>query len=227
MAVVAAGTPAPDFTLARHEGAPFTREDLRGRDDVPGLLPVRVLAGLHGPAERLQRGAAATSPSAARRSTASPATRSGPSRRSSEQLGIEIEQLSDFEPKGATCRAFGVLHPAGFPQRALVLIDARRRRALELRGAVAGRPARRQPALRRPGRPRAVKPPAAAAHADVALACAAPRRRARRAPAAAGTGVNRSCSPRPLPSWCCASAASCPSRRSAASASPGPASSAT
>ena len=38
-----------------------------------------------------------------------------------QQLGIDIEQLSDFEPKGATCRAFGVLHPGGFPQRALVL----------------------------------------------------------------------------------------------------------
>ena len=37
-------------------------------------------------------------------------------------LGIEIEQLSDFEPKGETCRAFGVLHPGGFPQRALVVI---------------------------------------------------------------------------------------------------------
>ena len=39
-----------------------------------------------------------------------------------EQLGIDIEQLSDFEPKGATCRAFGVLHPGGFPHRALVVI---------------------------------------------------------------------------------------------------------
>ena len=39
-----------------------------------------------------------------------------------EQLGVEIEQLSDFEPKGAACRAFGVLHPGGFPQRALVMI---------------------------------------------------------------------------------------------------------
>ena len=40
-----------------------------------------------------------------------------------EQLGIEIEQLSDFEPKGAACRAFGVYHPGGFPQRALVIVD--------------------------------------------------------------------------------------------------------
>ena len=39
-----------------------------------------------------------------------------------QSLNIEIEQLSDFEPKGAVCDAFGVLHPGGFPQRALVLI---------------------------------------------------------------------------------------------------------
>jgi peroxiredoxin (alkyl hydroperoxide reductase subunit C) len=39
-----------------------------------------------------------------------------------EKLGVRIEQLSDFEPKGAACRAFGVLHPGGFPERALVLI---------------------------------------------------------------------------------------------------------
>ena len=39
-----------------------------------------------------------------------------------EKLGVTIEQLSDFEPKGAVCRAFGVYHPGGFPQRALVII---------------------------------------------------------------------------------------------------------
>jgi peroxiredoxin len=38
-----------------------------------------------------------------------------------EQLGVSIEQLSDFEPKGVACRAFGVLHPGGFPQRALII----------------------------------------------------------------------------------------------------------
>jgi peroxiredoxin len=40
-----------------------------------------------------------------------------------EKLGVSSEQLSDFEPKGATCAAFGVLHEGGFPQRALVVID--------------------------------------------------------------------------------------------------------
>ena len=39
-----------------------------------------------------------------------------------EKLGVSIEQLSDFEPKGEACRAFGVYHPLGFPQRALVII---------------------------------------------------------------------------------------------------------
>jgi peroxiredoxin (alkyl hydroperoxide reductase subunit C) len=39
-----------------------------------------------------------------------------------EKLGITSEQLSDFEPKGAACRAFGVLHEGGFPQRALVAV---------------------------------------------------------------------------------------------------------
>jgi len=39
-----------------------------------------------------------------------------------EKLGVSIPQLSDFEPKGATCAAFGVLHPGGFPQRALVIV---------------------------------------------------------------------------------------------------------
>jgi peroxiredoxin (alkyl hydroperoxide reductase subunit C) len=38
-----------------------------------------------------------------------------------EKLGVTIEQLSDFEPKGEACRAFGVLHPGGFPERALVM----------------------------------------------------------------------------------------------------------
>ena len=33
-----------------------------------------------------------------------------------------MQQLSDFEPKGAACQAFGVLHEGGFPQRALVIV---------------------------------------------------------------------------------------------------------
>jgi peroxiredoxin (alkyl hydroperoxide reductase subunit C) len=39
-----------------------------------------------------------------------------------EHHGVTIEQLSDFEPKGATCRAFDAYHPGGFAQRALAVI---------------------------------------------------------------------------------------------------------
>ena len=35
---------------------------------------------------------------------------------------MSIPQLSDFEPKGAACAAFGVLHEGGFPQRALIIV---------------------------------------------------------------------------------------------------------
>ena len=55
------------------------------------------------------------------RSTASPATRTLAQSAFKEKLGVGSEQLSDFEPKGAACAAFGVLHPGGFPQRALVI----------------------------------------------------------------------------------------------------------
>ncbi len=56
-----------------------------------------------------------------------------------EKLGVTSEQLSDFEPKGAACRAFGVLHEGGFPQRALVVTGPDGRRQLELPGRLAGR----------------------------------------------------------------------------------------
>ena len=123
MAVVEAGQPAPDFSLATYEGGAFTREDLLGRVTVLVFYPFAFSPVC---TEQLsiyqellddfaERGAtlygvscdAAWSQQAFR-----------------EKLGVTIQQLSDFEPKGAACRAFGVLHPAGFPQRALVLIGA-------------------------------------------------------------------------------------------------------
>ena len=40
-----------------------------------------------------------------------------------EQLGVSIEQLSDFEPKGAASRAFGAyFEPGGMSNRALVIV---------------------------------------------------------------------------------------------------------
>jgi peroxiredoxin (alkyl hydroperoxide reductase subunit C) len=40
-----------------------------------------------------------------------------------ESLGVSIEQLSDFEPKGAASRAFGAyFEPGGMSNRALVIV---------------------------------------------------------------------------------------------------------
>jgi peroxiredoxin len=119
--VVAAGTPAPDFTLRREDGTEFTRDDLLGKTSVLVFYPFafsRVCTDQLNLYEEVldefkARGAtlygvscdAAYSQSAFR-----------------EKLGVSIEQLSDFEPKGAVCQAFGVYHPLGFPQRALVII---------------------------------------------------------------------------------------------------------
>ena len=119
--MVSAGDPAPEFSLARPEGPPFTRADLLGRTTVLVFYPFAFSPvctdqlGVYN--EVLDEFAAK---GATLYGVSCDATYSQQAFK--EQLGIDIEQLSDFEPKGATCRAFGVLHPKGFPQRALVVI---------------------------------------------------------------------------------------------------------
>jgi peroxiredoxin len=121
MAIVEAGQPVPDFTLQRSEGAPFTRADLEGKTTVLVFYPFAfspVCTDQLSVYNELlddfaQRGVTLYGVSCDAHYS---------QRAFKEQLGVDIEQLSDFEPKGATCRAFGVLHPGGFAQRALVLV---------------------------------------------------------------------------------------------------------
>jgi peroxiredoxin len=123
VAVIAAGQPAPEFSLARPGGGTFTRADLVGRRTVLVFYPFAfspVCTDQLSVYNELlpdfaERGATLYGVSCDA-SWSQEAFR--------EQLGVDIAQLSDFEPKGAVCRAFGVLHPGGFPQRALVLIGA-------------------------------------------------------------------------------------------------------
>jgi peroxiredoxin (alkyl hydroperoxide reductase subunit C) len=117
---LAAGAPVPAFSLARYEDDPLTDADLRGRTTVLVFYPFafspvctdqlqvydQVLEDFG------QRGATLYGVSC-------DATYSQQAFK--DKLGVRIEQLSDFEPKGAACRAFDVLHPGGFPQRALVM----------------------------------------------------------------------------------------------------------
>jgi peroxiredoxin (alkyl hydroperoxide reductase subunit C) len=119
--IVAAGRPAPDFTLATFDGAAFTRSDLEGATTILVFYPfafspvctdqLSIYSELLG--DFAERGAVLYGVSC---------DAVWSQRAFKEQLGVQFEQLSDFEPKGATCRAFGVLHPGGFPQRALVVI---------------------------------------------------------------------------------------------------------
>jgi peroxiredoxin len=118
---IAAGEPAPDFSLARAHGAPFTRSDLLGKTTVLVFYPFafsEVCTTQLGVYDELVDDFAARG--ATLYGVSCDAVASQQAFR--EKLGMRIEQLSDFEPKGAACRSFGVLHPAGFPERALVII---------------------------------------------------------------------------------------------------------
>ena len=115
------GEPAPEFTLARAEGGPFTRADLLGRTTVLVFYPFAFSPVC---TDQLSLYDELRDEFAARGVTlygvSCDAVWSQAAFR--RHLGVRIEQLSDFEPKGMVCRAFDVLHPGGFPQRALVLI---------------------------------------------------------------------------------------------------------
>jgi peroxiredoxin len=122
VSVVAAGTPVPAFSLRREDGSRFTQEDLAGKTTVLVFYPFAFTPvctdQLNLYEEVLDRFAAQGATLYAV-SCDSPATQ----RAFKEHLGVTIEQLSDWEPKGEACRAFGVYHPAGFPQRALVVVN--------------------------------------------------------------------------------------------------------
>jgi peroxiredoxin (alkyl hydroperoxide reductase subunit C) len=120
--VIEPGTRAPDFTLRRADGSEFTRADLLGQTTVLVFYPFAFSSvctdQLHLYEEVLEDLGAQ---GATLYGVSCDATFSQTAFR--EHLGVSIEQLSDFEPKGATCRAFGVYHPGGFAQRALVIVD--------------------------------------------------------------------------------------------------------
>jgi len=121
--VITAGTPAPEFTLAREEGEPFTQEDLKGKGTVFVFYPF-AFSPVCTDQLQLYEGALGGFAERGVQLFGVSCDSSWSQKAFKEKLGVSSEQLSDFEPKGATCAAFGVLHPGGFPERALVFIDA-------------------------------------------------------------------------------------------------------
>jgi peroxiredoxin (alkyl hydroperoxide reductase subunit C) len=116
------GAPAPEFRLMREDGTEFTRKDLEGNTTVLVFYPfafspvctdqLALYEDVLG--DYLPKRGATMYGVSCDASWSQTAFR--------EKLGVNIPQLSDFEPKGAACRAFGVYHPGGFPQRALVIV---------------------------------------------------------------------------------------------------------
>ncbi len=118
---IAQGTPSPEFTLKRGDGSDFTKASLEGQTTVLVFYPFAfspVCTDQLNLYEEMLGDLAARE--AVLYGVSCDATWSQTAFK--DHLGITIEQLSDFEPKGAACRAFGVYHPGGFPQRALVII---------------------------------------------------------------------------------------------------------
>ncbi len=119
MSVIAPGTPAPEFSLATADGGTFTQSDLNGRTTVFVFYPFafspvctdqfqiyeEVLEDF-GDAKLYGVSTDATFAQSA----------------FVEKLGVSIEQLSDFEPKGETARKLGAyFEPGGMTNRAIVI----------------------------------------------------------------------------------------------------------
>ncbi|MDX6700139.1 MAG: hypothetical protein QOF26_365, partial [Baekduia sp.] len=122
MAIIAPGTPVPDFALARADGSTFTQDDLKGATTVLVFYPFAFspvctdqLQVYDEALEELREQGAtlygvSTDPTYSQTAF-------------KEKLGISIEQLSDFEPKGAASKALGAyFEPGGMTNRALIIV---------------------------------------------------------------------------------------------------------
>jgi peroxiredoxin (alkyl hydroperoxide reductase subunit C) len=123
MSVIAPGTPAPAFTLTREDGSSFSEQDLRGQTTILVFYPF-AFSPVCTDQLRLYEGSLGAFAERGAKLHGVSCDSSWAQKAFREKLGVSSEQLSDFEPKGATCAAFGVLHPGGFAQRALVIVDS-------------------------------------------------------------------------------------------------------
>ena len=120
--MIAAGDQVPPFTLRRTDLEPFTQDDLLGQRTLLVFFPFAFssvctdqLSIYHEVLGDLRKqGITAVYGVSCDNHEVQTAFRS--------QLGIDIELLCDWEPKGETCRALGVYHPAGMPERALLIV---------------------------------------------------------------------------------------------------------
>jgi peroxiredoxin len=124
MTVLGPGTPAPAFSLRRSDSSRLTNEDIIGRTTVLAFYPAAfsdVCSDQFSIYQEVLGDLAAEG--ATLYGVSCDQTESQDAFR--RHLGLDIEMLSDYEPKGAASRAFGVYwEPTGVSNRALVVIDA-------------------------------------------------------------------------------------------------------
>jgi peroxiredoxin len=120
VSVLDPGTAAPSFSLGTESGERFTEQDLRGRTTVLVFYPFAFSPVCTEQLEVYEKELAEPRAHGVEIYGVS-CDSSWAQKAFREKLGVSIPQLSDFEPKGAACKAFGVLHEGGFPQRALVI----------------------------------------------------------------------------------------------------------
>ncbi|HEY5192595.1 MAG TPA: redoxin domain-containing protein [Solirubrobacteraceae bacterium] len=119
--VLAPGTKVPGFLLATEGGEEFTQSDLQGKTTVFVFYPFAFSPVCTDQLQIYEKSLAEVAAQGAEIYGVS-CDSSWSQKAFREKLGVSIPQLSDFEPKGAACTVFGVLHPGGFPQRALVIV---------------------------------------------------------------------------------------------------------
>ncbi len=124
MSVIASGTPAPNFKLVTEDGDSFTEKDLQGERTVLVFYPFAFSPVCTDQLQLYEAALGELESQGVTKCYGVSCDSSWSQKAFREKLGVSIEQLSDFEPKGAACEAFGVLHEGGFPERALVAIDA-------------------------------------------------------------------------------------------------------
>jgi peroxiredoxin len=122
MAIIAPGTSVPEFVLKREDGSDFTQDDLQGTTTILVFYPFAFSPVCTDQLQVYEEALPELAAEGARvYGVSTDATWSQSAFK--EKLGVSIEQLSDFEPKGAAARAFGAFfEPGGMTNRALVIV---------------------------------------------------------------------------------------------------------
>ena len=122
MSIIAAGTQVPDFSLATADGEGFTQAELQGKTTLLVFYPFAFSPVCTDQFQIYEE--ALPELSAQGVTVYGVSTDATDSQQAfKEKLGVSIQQLSDFEPKGESARKFGAyFEPGGMTDRALVLV---------------------------------------------------------------------------------------------------------